>query len=96
MIRHNHITRDIKPEGQCPACDLYHKKTFKVAVSQTQMNGGFFYSCVFLEDNYKPDYNFLPFTQVMEISREDKNNLMFLADNNAPAYQLALHKAYTK
>lgn len=21
---HNHITRDIKPLGQCPACDRYH------------------------------------------------------------------------
>jgi hypothetical protein len=21
---HNHVTRDIKPEGQCPACDRYH------------------------------------------------------------------------
>ena len=20
-MRHNHLTRDIKPEGQCPACD---------------------------------------------------------------------------
>jgi hypothetical protein len=20
---HNHITRDIRPEGQCPACDIY-------------------------------------------------------------------------
>lgn len=23
---HNHITRDIKPLGQCPACDAYHDK----------------------------------------------------------------------
>jgi hypothetical protein len=22
---HNHPTRDIKPEGECPSCDLYHK-----------------------------------------------------------------------
>ena len=22
--RHNHVTRDIKPEGQCPGCDRYH------------------------------------------------------------------------
>lgn len=22
--RHNHVTRDIKPRGVCPACDLYH------------------------------------------------------------------------
>lgn len=71
-------------------------KTFKIAVSQTQMNGGFFYSCVFLESDYKSEYKYLPFTQVMDISREDKNNLMFLAENNVPAYQLALHKAYTK
>lgn len=21
---HNHMTRDIKPPGQCPACDRYH------------------------------------------------------------------------
>jgi len=25
MSEHNHLTRDIKPEGQCPACDNYHK-----------------------------------------------------------------------
>lgn len=25
-IKHNHITRDIKPLGQCPACDDYHDK----------------------------------------------------------------------
>lgn len=24
--RHNHITRDIKPEGQCPVCDEYHAR----------------------------------------------------------------------
>jgi len=23
--RHNHLTRDIKPEGQCPACDVTHE-----------------------------------------------------------------------
>jgi hypothetical protein len=23
-INHNHITRDIKPLGKCPACDVYH------------------------------------------------------------------------
>lgn len=23
---HNHITRDIKDKGQCPACDQYHLK----------------------------------------------------------------------
>lgn len=22
---HNHITRDIKPPGECPACDHYHE-----------------------------------------------------------------------
>lgn len=26
---HNHITRDIKPYGQCPACDVYHRKHSK-------------------------------------------------------------------
>jgi hypothetical protein len=26
MSQHNHITRDIKPEGQCPACDDYHDR----------------------------------------------------------------------
>lgn len=26
MERHNHITRDIKPRGECPACDLYWEK----------------------------------------------------------------------
>ena len=25
-MNHNHITRDIKPKGQCPACDEYHNK----------------------------------------------------------------------
>lgn len=24
MLKHNHITRDIKKEGECPACDAYH------------------------------------------------------------------------
>lgn len=24
--QHNHVTRDIKPLGRCPACDLYHDK----------------------------------------------------------------------
>lgn len=24
--RHNHITRDIKPLGQCPGCDEYHNR----------------------------------------------------------------------
>lgn len=23
---HNHVTRDIKPEGECPSCDHYHLK----------------------------------------------------------------------
>lgn len=23
-MKHNHITRDIKKEGECPACDAYH------------------------------------------------------------------------
>ncbi len=23
---HNHVTRDIKPQGECPACDKYHQK----------------------------------------------------------------------
>ena len=22
-MEHNHVTRDIKPSGECPACDLY-------------------------------------------------------------------------
>lgn len=21
---HNHFTRDIKPKGECPSCDIYH------------------------------------------------------------------------
>jgi hypothetical protein len=25
MPTHNHLTRDIKPEGQCPACDVIHE-----------------------------------------------------------------------
>ena len=24
--RHNHVTRDIKPPGTCPACDQYHER----------------------------------------------------------------------
>lgn len=24
--RHNHVTRDIKPPGQCPGCDDYHNR----------------------------------------------------------------------
>lgn len=23
--RHNHVTRDVKPRGVCPACDLTHE-----------------------------------------------------------------------
>lgn len=23
---HNHMTRDIKPVGECPACDAYHAR----------------------------------------------------------------------
>jgi len=25
VVRHSHITRDIKPRGECPACDLAWK-----------------------------------------------------------------------
>lgn len=25
-FNHNHMTRDIKNQGQCPACDRYHEK----------------------------------------------------------------------
>ena len=24
LLEHNHVTRDIKPYGDCPACDYYH------------------------------------------------------------------------
>lgn len=24
-MNHNHVTRDIRPEGACPACDSYHE-----------------------------------------------------------------------
>lgn len=33
MNQHNHITRDIKPIGQCPACDEYHYKPLAKAIS---------------------------------------------------------------
>lgn len=26
FIRHNHMTRDIKNRGECPACDEYHDR----------------------------------------------------------------------
>lgn len=26
FVTHNHVTRDIKPLGQCPSCDLYHNR----------------------------------------------------------------------
>ena len=26
MEKHNHITRDIKPLGECPSCDKYHNR----------------------------------------------------------------------
>lgn len=26
VYAHNHVTRDIKPRGECPACDLYHQR----------------------------------------------------------------------
>lgn len=36
MRKHNHITRDIKPQGQCPACDEYHgKQVSTIGVSET-------------------------------------------------------------
>lgn len=25
-VPHNHVTRDIKPPGQCPACDRFHDR----------------------------------------------------------------------
>jgi hypothetical protein len=25
-VSHNHVTRDIKPEGKCPGCDDYHER----------------------------------------------------------------------
>jgi hypothetical protein len=28
--QHNHITRDIKPEGECHSCDLYHLNEWKL------------------------------------------------------------------
>ena len=28
MTKHNHITRDIKELGQCPACDEHHNKYY--------------------------------------------------------------------
>jgi len=31
-VKHNHITRDIKPLGQCPACDNYHNRHIPNAV----------------------------------------------------------------
>lgn len=30
--RHNHITRDIRPPGQCIACDEYHDRAMNVPV----------------------------------------------------------------
>ncbi len=30
---HNHITRDIKPPGQCYSCDRYHAKHLQGAVT---------------------------------------------------------------
>lgn len=24
-IQHNHLTRDIRPKGECPSCDKYHQ-----------------------------------------------------------------------
>lgn len=31
MNKHNHVTRDIKPLGQCPACDDYHNRNIPKA-----------------------------------------------------------------
>lgn len=34
-IKHNHITRDIKPLGECPSCDEHHyKNIIKTATPQ--------------------------------------------------------------
>ena len=30
MIKHNHATKNIKPRGQCPACDLTYVNKPKV------------------------------------------------------------------
>lgn len=34
MRIHNHVTRDIKPLGQCPACDKYHERHIPKAAKQ--------------------------------------------------------------
>lgn len=31
-VKHNHITRDIKPLGQCPGCDEYHDRHIPKAI----------------------------------------------------------------
>jgi hypothetical protein len=28
-VKHNHMTRDIKARGQCPACDIIHEFAYK-------------------------------------------------------------------
>jgi len=33
---HNHFTRDIKPEGQCPACDQYHQQERKITPTKKE------------------------------------------------------------
>jgi hypothetical protein len=30
QVHHNHVTRDIKPPGVCPACDEYHQNRKKI------------------------------------------------------------------
>ena len=34
--KHNHVTRDIKSKGECPACDVYHKKLVKERMLQIE------------------------------------------------------------
>lgn len=38
---HNHITRDIKPQGVCPGCDLYwnHEETRQEVVDSSRSAG---------------------------------------------------------
>lgn len=59
VVQHNHITRDIKPLGQCPACDLYHdrhipKKECVHEPARSEMTGLFRKKCKHCGVKVKP------------------------------------------
>lgn len=36
MSKHNHITRSIKPEGECPGCDQYYINSLRIRLIELE------------------------------------------------------------